>query len=69
MDQITPYNLLISPEESAARKAATDYARGSLRLEGFHLPPEAEEITRQYVTGEISLEEHTTALGRLCGLE
>ena len=35
MDQLTPVAPLISAEESARRKAAIDYARGSVRLEGF----------------------------------
>jgi hypothetical protein len=40
------------------RQAAVDFARGSVRLEGFVLPPQAEEINRRYVAGEISLEQY-----------
>ena len=43
----------ISIEESVSRKAAIDFARGSVRLEGVVLSPEIEAINQQYVDGHI----------------
>lgn len=57
-----------SPEERARRKAAIDYARGSVRLEGFVLSDFAEELNRQYIEGEITSEEHSAALRAHYGL-
>lgn len=48
--------------ELAKRKAAVEYARASLRLEGFVLPDFAEELNRRYIAGEITREAKTTAL-------
>lgn len=56
----TKYELLISPEESAKRKYAVDFARGSVRLEGIFLTPEIEEINQQYIHGHITSQEHIT---------
>ncbi|SPD48438.1 antitoxin VbhA family protein [Cupriavidus neocaledonicus] len=44
-----------------SRKEAVDYARGSVRFEGFVLSPEAEEINRRYITGELTLDEFIEA--------
>ena len=52
----------ISPEERARRKAAVDYARGSVRLEGFVPSPFSDELDRRYISGEITREEKTAAL-------
>jgi len=52
----------ISAEERARRKAAIDYARGSVRLEGFIVSPFAEDLNRRYIDGEISREELTAAI-------
>ena len=52
----------ISPEERARRKAAVDYARGSVRLEGFIVSPFAEELNRRYIDGEITRKEKTALL-------
>jgi hypothetical protein len=62
MDQLTPVAPLISAEESARRKAAIDYARGSVRLEGFVLDAEVERLNQRYITGEISGDEHSAAI-------
>ena len=47
----------ISAEERARRKATIDYARGSVRLEGFVVSPFAEELYRRYIDGELTLKE------------
>lgn len=52
----------ISPEERARRQEAVDYARGSVRLEGFILTPFAEELNRRFIDGEITGAEMTAAL-------
>ncbi len=67
MDDLTAMNEIkptakISDEERARRKAAVDYARGSVRLEGFIVPPFAEEMNRRFTDGEITSEELTAAL-------
>ncbi|GGC84668.1 antitoxin VbhA family protein [Undibacterium terreum] len=41
-------------------------AEGSLRLEGFVLPAEAQKINRQYINGEIDLQQHIEAMQGLC---
>ena len=52
----------ISAEERARRKAAIDYARGSVRLEGFVVSPEVEAMNRRYSDGEITRAELTAAI-------
>jgi len=52
----------ISQDERIRRKAAVDYARGSVRLEGFVLPPALEELNRRYIDGEIGSKELTAAI-------
>jgi hypothetical protein len=52
----------IGPEERARRKAAIDYARASMRLEGFVLDAETEELNRRYIAGEITSVEHSAAI-------
>lgn len=52
----------ISDEERARRQAAVDFARGSMRLEGFALSAEVEEINRRFIRGEISDDEHLEAI-------
>jgi hypothetical protein len=64
LDQLTPAAPLISAEESARRKAAIDYARGSVRLEGFVLDAEVEQLNQRYISGEISGDEHSAAIRR-----
>ena len=48
----------LNEEERAARKRAIDFARGSVRYEGFVLPPEAEAINARYIDGELSLDDY-----------
>lgn len=52
----------ISEEERARRKAAIDFARGSVRFEGVVLSPEVEEINRRFIDGEITGDEHIEAI-------
>lgn len=52
----------LTEEERARRKAAIDYARGSVRLEGFVLNDAAEELNRRYIDGEITSAEHSAAI-------
>jgi hypothetical protein len=59
-EMTTQYELLISMEESAKRKYAVDFARGSVRFEGIILTPEIEEINQQYIHGHITSQEHIT---------
>lgn len=58
----------ITDEEHARRKAAVDYARGSVRLEGFVASPEVEELGRRYIDGEITLAQHSAAIRARHGL-
>lgn len=51
-------NQTITPAERAKRKAAIDFARGSVRFEGIILSPEIEEINQQYIDGDIDFETH-----------
>lgn len=43
--------------ERAERRLAVDYARTSVRLEGFDLTAAAEEIYRRFVDGELDVDE------------
>jgi hypothetical protein len=54
--------LRVTKDEQARRQAAVDYARGSVRLEGFVVPPFAEKMKARYVAGEITRAELTAAL-------
>ena len=56
MNVIVRNTVGITPDERARRKAAVDYARGSVRLEGFVVPPEAEALYRAYIEGELTSE-------------
>lgn len=52
----------ITEEERALRVAAVATARGSVRLEGFVLSADIEEISRRYIDGEITGDEHVAAI-------
>lgn len=52
----------IEAEERARRKAAIDYARGSMRLEGFVFDEAVEEVNRRYIDGKINSAAHSAAL-------
>jgi len=55
----------ISAEERAKRQRAVDFARGSVRFEGFILSPEVEELNRRFVEGELTSDEHVAETLRL----
>src|ERR1700733_2961572 len=52
----------IDETEQAQRKAAVDYARGSVRLEGFMLTSEGMYLNLGYVAGELTSEQLTDAI-------
>jgi hypothetical protein len=52
----------IDEVERARGKAAVDYAKGSVRLEGFVLAPEVEELNRRYVVGDLTSDQLTEAI-------
>lgn len=53
---------MISPAERQQRQAAINFARGSVRLEGFVISEEAETIARRFVEGEMALAEYVEAI-------
>ena len=55
----------ISAEERAKRQRAVDFARGSVRFDGFILSPEVEELNRRFVEGELTSDEHVAETLRL----
>ncbi len=52
----------ITPEERARRQAAVDFARTSVRLEGFILDPDIEALYARYVDGGLTDGELTVAI-------
>ena len=69
MDDLAPIATIrrparITAEERTRRKAEVDYARGSLRLEGFVLSAAVEELNRRYIDGEITGAELSAAIRR-----
>jgi len=52
----------LTKQERARRKASIDNARGSVRLEGFILPPEVEQINQRFINGELTRREHVEAV-------
>jgi hypothetical protein len=52
----------IDDTERTRRKAAIDYARNSVRLEGFVLSADVEEINRRFIAGELTGDEHIAAI-------
>jgi hypothetical protein len=65
MTQATRVTHPLSEEERARRKKAIDYARGSVRLEGFVLDEQAEALFARYVNGEIDRPELDAAVAKL----
>jgi hypothetical protein len=59
----------ISDAERAKRQEAIDYARASVRLEGFALSAEYEALTARYISGEITRKELTAAVLAMHGVE
>ena len=64
----TKARVSITAQERARRRAAIDYGRGSVRLEGFVVSDFAEEMNRRYIDGEITSEELTAAINKRHGL-
>ena len=54
----------ISEEEQARHKKAVEYARRSVRLEGFTLDADIESRNQPYVNGELTSDELTAATKR-----
>ncbi len=52
----------ITEAERARRQAADDYARASLRLEGFTPSAFSDELTRRFIDGKITRAELTAAI-------
>jgi len=61
MNVVLP-NVRIADEERDRRKAAIDYARGSVRLEGFVVSAEVESLNLRYINGEITRAELTASI-------
>ena len=57
----------LSEQERSRREKAVQFARNSVRLEGFILKQEAEALNRRYINGELTSAEHTAALLALAG--
>ena len=57
-----------SIDEKVRRTKAVNYARASVRLEGFVLDTETEELNRRYIEGEITSDEHSAAIRKSAGL-
>lgn len=52
----------IGEQERAKRQASVNFARGSVRLEGFVLSSKVEDISRRYINGELTGDEHIAAI-------
>ena len=52
--KLRPQAPQISEEERARRKASIDNARASVRLEGFILSPEVEQLGQQFIDGKLT---------------
>lgn len=55
----------ISEDERNKRRAASEVGRGSVRLEGFIVSPEAEALQEQYINGEIESKDVILGLDKL----
>jgi hypothetical protein len=73
MDASTPLRpdrpaIGIGAEERKQRRAAIDYARTSMRLEGFELDAATEALNERYIDGEITNAEHSALIRASAGL-
>lgn len=57
-----PRHAATDDQERTARQKAIDFARASVELEGFTLSPEVEAISRRFIAGELTGEEHIAAI-------
>ena len=48
--------------DRAERRAHIDFARGSVRLEGYVLTPATEAIAQRYIEGEVTLDDFVKAV-------
>jgi hypothetical protein len=67
MDDAKPATPPIADAERLRRQKAVEYARGSVRLEGFALDADIEALNQRYVNGELTSEELTAAIKRAVG--
>ena len=67
MDRAAQATPTISDDERRRRQKAVDYARGSVRLEGFVLDDDINALNQRYVDGELTSEELTAAIKRTVG--
>ncbi len=67
MDQAAQATRTISDGERQRRQKAVDYARGSVRLEGFVLDDDINALNQRYVNGELTSEELTAAIKHAVG--
>jgi Antitoxin VbhA len=67
MDEGKPATPPIAEAERVRRQKAVEYARGSVRLEGFVLDADIEALNQRYVNGELTSEELTAAIKRAVG--
>lgn len=58
----TPHLPTTDDQARAARQKAIDFARASVALEGFTLSPEVEAINRRFIDGELTGDEHVSAI-------
>ena len=59
----------ISTKEQSNRQSAIDFARGSVRYEGFILSNEAEQIGERFVAGHLTLADYIAAIKALGDIE
>ena len=59
----------ITEQERQRRRAAINFARGSVRLEGIVISAEAEALAERFINGEITTKEHTRLGLDLCRRE
>ena len=67
MDDVTQTTRSIPDDERRRRQKAVDYARGSVRLEGFVLDDDINALNQRYVDGELTSEQLTAAIKRAVG--
>lgn len=59
---MTDQNHTISPSERMLRQAADNFAVASIALEGFVPNEKSNELAKQFVNGEITIEQEILAL-------
>lgn len=59
---MTDKNHTVSPSERMQRQAADDFAVASIALEGFVPNEKSNELAKQFVNGEITIEQEILAL-------